>query len=114
MDASASLIPAVNKLGTMGLILHGSEELKKTVLPDLVDGRRRASVPRHPAALTRCQELLGHPELLVGAVGTVPGGGCTHSDDSMNLSVPPNWLIRPWTVSPPSTVVFRCSATPRL
>lgn len=38
VDASASLIPAVNKLGTMGLILHGSEELKKTVLPDLVDG----------------------------------------------------------------------------
>ncbi len=39
VDASASLIPAVNKLGTMGLILQGSEELKKTVLPDLVDGR---------------------------------------------------------------------------
>ena len=39
VDAAASLIPAVNKLGTMGLILHGSEELKKAVLPDLVDGR---------------------------------------------------------------------------
>ncbi|CDQ45548.1 acyl-CoA dehydrogenase [Mycolicibacterium neoaurum] len=38
VDASASLIPAVNKLGTMGLILRGSEELKKTVLPDLVGG----------------------------------------------------------------------------
>lgn len=38
VDASASLIPAVNKLGTMGLILRGSEELKNTVLPDLVDG----------------------------------------------------------------------------
>src|SRR6478752_10263245 len=38
VDASASLIPAVNKLGTMGLILRGSEELKKKVLPDLVDG----------------------------------------------------------------------------
>jgi alkylation response protein AidB-like acyl-CoA dehydrogenase len=38
VDASASLIPAVNKLGTMGLILRGSEELKKTVLPDLVEG----------------------------------------------------------------------------
>lgn len=32
VDASASLIPAVNKLGTMGLILRGSEELKKQVL----------------------------------------------------------------------------------
>ena len=35
VDASASLIPAVNKLGTMGLILSGSEDLKKQVLPSL-------------------------------------------------------------------------------
>ncbi|MEU7768787.1 acyl-CoA dehydrogenase [Nocardia sp. NPDC049190] len=35
---SSSLIPAVNKLGTMGMILNGSEELKKKVLPDIVDG----------------------------------------------------------------------------
>jgi alkylation response protein AidB-like acyl-CoA dehydrogenase len=39
VDASAALIPAVNKLGTMGLILRGSEDLKKKVLPDLVDGQ---------------------------------------------------------------------------
>ncbi|MGE2713330.1 acyl-CoA dehydrogenase [Mycolicibacterium litorale] len=39
VDASASLIPAVNKLGTMGLILRGSDELKAKVLPDLVDGK---------------------------------------------------------------------------
>ncbi|AKS31544.1 acyl-CoA dehydrogenase [Mycolicibacterium goodii] len=38
VDASASLIPAVNKLGTMGLILRGSEDLQKKVLPDLVGG----------------------------------------------------------------------------
>ncbi len=38
VDASASLIPAVNKLGTMGLILRGSDDLKKRVLGDLVDG----------------------------------------------------------------------------
>lgn len=38
VDASASLIPIVNKLGTMGLILRGSEELKKRILADLVDG----------------------------------------------------------------------------
>ncbi|WP_227998743.1 acyl-CoA dehydrogenase [Nocardia australiensis] len=35
---SSSLIPAVNKLGTMGLILNGSEELKKKVLADIVNG----------------------------------------------------------------------------
>lgn len=39
VDASASLIPAVNKLGTMGLILQGSEELRRRILPELVDGR---------------------------------------------------------------------------
>lgn len=39
VDASASLIPAVNKLGTMGLILRGSDHLKKMVLPDLVNGQ---------------------------------------------------------------------------
>src|ERR1700748_86024 len=36
--ASSSLIPAVNKLGTMGLILRGSDELKKHVLPTLAEG----------------------------------------------------------------------------
>src|SRR5262249_19454849 len=35
---SSSLIPAVNKLGTMGLILKGSEELKQQVLPQIAEG----------------------------------------------------------------------------
>jgi alkylation response protein AidB-like acyl-CoA dehydrogenase len=35
---SSSLIPAVNKLGTMNLILGGSEELKKQVLPSIAAG----------------------------------------------------------------------------
>lgn len=43
VDASASLIPAVNKLGTMGLILRGSEELKKKVLPSIASGEAMAS-----------------------------------------------------------------------
>jgi alkylation response protein AidB-like acyl-CoA dehydrogenase len=43
VDASASLIPAVNKLGTMGLILSGSEELKQQVLPTLASGEALAS-----------------------------------------------------------------------
>ena len=41
--ASSSLIPAVNKLGTMGLILAGSDELKKQVLPSLASGEAMAS-----------------------------------------------------------------------
>ncbi|MBV8346894.1 MAG: acyl-CoA dehydrogenase family protein, partial [Mycolicibacterium sp.] len=43
VDASASLIPAVNKLGTMGLILRGSDELKRKVLPQLASGEAMAS-----------------------------------------------------------------------
>ncbi|MBA0045581.1 acyl-CoA dehydrogenase [Mycobacterium sp. NPDC050853] len=41
--ASSSLIPAVNKLGTMGLILSGSEELKRQVLPSIANGEAMAS-----------------------------------------------------------------------
>ncbi|MDF0529020.1 acyl-CoA dehydrogenase [Tsukamurella sp. 8F] len=40
---SSSLIPAVNKLGTMGLILNGSDELKRQVLPTLASGEAMAS-----------------------------------------------------------------------
>ncbi len=36
--ASSSLIPMGNKLGTMGMILSGSEELKKRYLPDVASG----------------------------------------------------------------------------
>ncbi|MCR8896797.1 acyl-CoA dehydrogenase [Gordonia sp. GONU] len=41
--ASSSLIPAVNKLGTMGLILKGSDELKQQVLPGIASGEAMAS-----------------------------------------------------------------------
>ncbi|MCG7631678.1 MULTISPECIES: acyl-CoA dehydrogenase [Gordonia] len=43
VDASSSLIPAVNKLGTMGLILNGSDELKQQVLPSIASGEAMAS-----------------------------------------------------------------------
>ena len=36
--ASSSMIPISNKLGTMGLILRGSEDLKRQVLPSLAAG----------------------------------------------------------------------------
>ncbi|KUH89314.1 MULTISPECIES: acyl-CoA dehydrogenase [unclassified Mycobacterium] len=41
--ASSSLIPICNKLGTMGLLLRGSEELKKQVLPSIAAGEAVAS-----------------------------------------------------------------------
>jgi len=43
VDASASLIPAVNKLGTMSLILRGSKDLKQQVLPSIASGEAMAS-----------------------------------------------------------------------
>ncbi|GAB3689164.1 acyl-CoA dehydrogenase [Saccharopolyspora tripterygii] len=40
---SSSLIPAVNKLGTMPIILSASEDLKKQVLPSIASGETTAS-----------------------------------------------------------------------
>jgi alkylation response protein AidB-like acyl-CoA dehydrogenase len=41
--ASSSLIPICNKLGTVGLLMRGSEELKKQVLPSIAAGEAVAS-----------------------------------------------------------------------
>jgi alkylation response protein AidB-like acyl-CoA dehydrogenase len=41
--ASSSMIPISNKLGTMGLILRGSDDLKHQVLPSLAAGEAMAS-----------------------------------------------------------------------
>ncbi|RSM64976.1 acyl-CoA dehydrogenase [Kibdelosporangium aridum] len=41
--ASSSLIPAVNKLGSMPIILAASEELKKQVLPSIASGQTMIS-----------------------------------------------------------------------
>ncbi|MEJ2853750.1 MULTISPECIES: acyl-CoA dehydrogenase [unclassified Saccharothrix] len=41
--ASSSLIPAVNKLGTMPILLSASEELKQQVLPSIAAGEAMAS-----------------------------------------------------------------------
>nr|WP_181193464.1 acyl-CoA dehydrogenase family protein [Prauserella shujinwangii] len=43
VDASASLIPAVNKLATQPILLSASEQLKKTVLPSIAAGDASAS-----------------------------------------------------------------------
>jgi alkylation response protein AidB-like acyl-CoA dehydrogenase len=41
--ASSSLIPAVNKLASLGWVTHGSEELKQTYLPPLARGEAMGS-----------------------------------------------------------------------
>nr|WP_275586232.1 acyl-CoA dehydrogenase family protein [Geodermatophilus normandii] len=43
VDVSASLIPAVNKLGSMPVILSASEDLKQRVLPSIAEGRAMIS-----------------------------------------------------------------------
>jgi alkylation response protein AidB-like acyl-CoA dehydrogenase len=43
VDAAASLIPAVNKLGTQPILLAGSDEVKKLVLPSIASGEASAS-----------------------------------------------------------------------
>src|ERR1700760_2155120 len=43
VGASSSLVPICNKLGTMGLLMRGSEELKKQVLPSIAAGEAVAS-----------------------------------------------------------------------
>ncbi|MGY1784015.1 acyl-CoA dehydrogenase family protein [Geodermatophilus sp. SYSU D00698] len=43
VDVSASLIPAVNKLGSMPVILSASEDLKQEVLPSIAEGRAMIS-----------------------------------------------------------------------
>ena len=43
VDASSSLIPAVNKLGSMPIILSASEDLKQRVLPSIAAGQSMIS-----------------------------------------------------------------------
>ena len=43
VDASASLIPAVNKLGSVPIILSAADELKRQVLPEIASGEAMIS-----------------------------------------------------------------------
>jgi len=80
--ASSSLIPGVNKLGTMGLILSGSEELKKKVLPTLASGDAMASYAlsersagSDPASMRTRAKADGDDWLLNGSKCWITNGG---------------------------------------
>ncbi len=82
VDASASLIPGVNKLGTMGLILRGSDDLKKQVLPTLASGEAMASYAlsereagSDPAAMRTRARRDGDEWVLNGAKCWITNGG---------------------------------------
>ena len=80
--ASSSLIPGVNKLGTIGLILSGSEDLKKQVLPTLAAGDAMASYAlsereagSDPAAMRTRARADGEEWVLNGAKCWITNGG---------------------------------------
>jgi alkylation response protein AidB-like acyl-CoA dehydrogenase len=82
VDASASLIPGVNKLGTIGLIMRGSDELKKQVLPSLASGEAMASYAlsereagSDPAAMRTRARPDGDSWVLNGAKCWITNGG---------------------------------------
>lgn len=81
VDVSASLIPAVNKLGTMGLILRGSDDLKRKVLPDLVDGKLASyalserEAGSDAAAMRTRAKADGDDWILNGAKAWITNGG---------------------------------------
>lgn len=84
VDASASLIPAVNKLGTMGLILNGSEELKKQVLTDIASGTAMASYAlsereagSDAAAMRTRARASGEDWILNGTKAWISNGGAS-------------------------------------
>ncbi|OPX13033.1 acyl-CoA dehydrogenase family protein [Mycobacterium sp. AT1] len=84
VDASASLIPAVNKLGTMGLILNGAEELKMQVLTDLASGTAMASYAlsereagSDAAAMRTRARASGEDWILNGAKAWISNGGAS-------------------------------------
>lgn len=75
--ASSSLIPAVNKLGTMGLILNGSDELKKQVLPAIASGEAMASYALssgRPEVMPRACAPARRPTAMTGS-STGPSAG---------------------------------------
>jgi alkylation response protein AidB-like acyl-CoA dehydrogenase len=80
--ASSSLIPGVNKLGTIGLILDGSEELKQQVLPSLASGEAMASYAlsereagSDPASMRTRAARDGDDWILNGAKCWITNGG---------------------------------------
>ncbi len=83
VDVSASLIPAVNKLGTMGLILNGSDDLKRKVLPDLVDGALASyalserEAGSDAAAMRTRAKADGDDWILNGAKAWITNGGAS-------------------------------------
>ena len=78
---SSSLIPAVNKLGTMGLILSGAEGLKQQVLPDIAAGAMASyalserEAGSDPASMRTCARAERDGWILNGTKCWITNGG---------------------------------------
>ena len=78
---SSSLIPAVNKLGTMGLILSGAEDLKQQVLPDIAAGAMASyalserEAGSDPASMRTCARAERDGWILNGTKCWITNGG---------------------------------------
>jgi alkylation response protein AidB-like acyl-CoA dehydrogenase len=92
--ASSSLIPAVNKLGTMNLILGGSEALKKQVLPDIARGEMASyalserEAGSDPAAMRTRAQLDGDHWVLNGTKCWITNAGISTWYTVMAVSDP--------------------------
>src|ERR1700704_4331488 len=80
--AASSLIPICNKLGTMGMLMKGSEELKKQVLPSIGAGEATASYAlsereagSDAAAMRTRARLDGEDWILNGSKCWISNGG---------------------------------------
>ena len=83
--ASSSLIPICNKLGTMGLLLRGSEELKKQVLPSIAAGEAR----RPTRSRSEKQAAMRRPCAPARAATATTGCSTAPSAGSPTAGIPP-------------------------
>lgn len=82
VDASSSLIPAVNKLGSTPIVLAASEDLKQRVLPSIAEGRSMISyglsereAGSDAAAMRTRARLEGHTWVLNGTKAWITNAG---------------------------------------
>ena len=95
VDASASLIPGVNKLGTMPLLLAGSEELKRRYLPPVGRGEAMFSYAlseseagSDAAAMRTRAERAGDGWVLRGAKKWITNAGVSDYYTVMAVTTP--------------------------
>ena len=102
---SSSLIPAANKLGTMALILEGSEELKHKVLPDIANGQLAScalserEAGAEAAAMRTRATAEGHTWILNGSKSRITNGAKSSWFTVMAVTDLDGWRARQFRTS---------------